>query len=77
MKPDLEVVNLAKIQSWIDIGRLDATKPITMKAMYDSGLFKSIPHGVKLLGDVRMIEIGVLSLIKSNCRARINGNRKE
>ncbi|CAE7917836.1 MRPL15, partial [Symbiodinium sp. KB8] len=33
-------INLKSIQRWIDMGRLDASKPITVKELYDS---KAIP----------------------------------
>lgn len=44
-------LNLEKLLLWIQDGRIDTSKPITMKVMYDSGLlgdFKSL-DGVKLL----------------------------
>lgn len=46
----LEPVNLDKLQLWIDTGRIDPNKRITMKVMLDSGLVSDIRHGVKLLG---------------------------
>jgi large subunit ribosomal protein L15 len=42
-------VNLDRIQSWIDQGRLDATKPITLKELVESRCIHSIKDGVKLL----------------------------
>jgi large subunit ribosomal protein L15 len=46
----MEPVNLDKLQLWIDSGRIDPTKKITMKVMLDSGLVSDIRFGVKLLG---------------------------
>ncbi|KAJ3369305.1 YmL10 [Allomyces arbusculus] len=48
---DLVTVNVDKLQRWIDVGRLDPSKPITMKELYDSRLIHSVKDGVKLLGD--------------------------
>lgn len=50
-KREFEKINLKKLQFYIDMGRIDASKKITMKDMLDCGLFKNIKHGVKLLGD--------------------------
>jgi len=44
-------VNLSQLQSWIDQGRIDADKLITMKTLRDSGaVSKHVKDGVKLLG---------------------------
>ncbi len=42
-------VNLDRIQSWIDQGRLDPSKPITMKELNDSRCLHGVKDGVKLL----------------------------
>ena len=42
-------VNLERIQSWIDQGRLDPTKPITVKELADSRCLHGVKDGVKLL----------------------------
>ncbi|KAJ6779993.1 hypothetical protein PWT90_06877 [Aphanocladium album] len=47
--PQLSQVNLDQIQSWIDQGRLDATKTITPKELIESGLIGSVKDGVKIL----------------------------
>jgi large subunit ribosomal protein L15 len=48
-------LNLARIQWWIDTGRLDPTQKITMKTLCDVGLVsrptKYHEHGIKLLAD--------------------------
>ncbi|KAJ2131981.1 YmL10 [Coemansia sp. RSA 1807] len=46
---DLQPLNLDKIQHWINTGRLDASKPITLKSIYDANLVK-FKDGVSLLG---------------------------
>lgn len=43
-------INLNRIQSWIDQGRLDPTKPITLKELCESRCLHGIKDGVKLLG---------------------------
>lgn len=47
-------INLDRIQSWIDQGRLDPSKPITMKELAKSRCLHGVKrHGVKLLAKVR------------------------
>lgn len=48
----MEPVNLDKLQLFVDMGRLDASKPITIKELVDSGLVtcSRVKHGIKLLG---------------------------
>ncbi|KAH6625431.1 ribosomal protein L18e/L15P [Boeremia exigua] len=49
-KVEMSPVNLDRIQSWIDQGRLDASKPITMKELAKSRCLHGVKrHGVKLL----------------------------
>jgi len=42
-------INLDRIQSWIDQGRLDPTQPITVKELADSRCLHGVKDGVKLL----------------------------
>lgn len=42
-------VNLDRIQSWIDQGRLDPTKPITLRELAKSRCIHGVKDGVKLL----------------------------
>ncbi len=42
-------INLNKIQDWIDQGRLDPTRPITLKELVESRCLHGIKDGVKLL----------------------------
>ncbi|USP78089.1 54S ribosomal protein L10, mitochondrial [Curvularia clavata] len=49
-KVEMSPVNLDRIQSWIDQGRLDPKKPITMKELAKSRCLHGVKrHGVKLL----------------------------
>ena len=44
-------LNLRQLQQWIDMGRIDASQPITMKTLLDAGIVgRSIGQGIKLLG---------------------------
>ncbi|KAF2123164.1 ribosomal protein L18e/L15P [Lophiotrema nucula] len=50
-KVEMSPINLDRIQSWIDQGRLDPTQPITMKQLNSSRCLHGVKsHGVKLLG---------------------------
>ena len=46
---NFKVVNLGRLQSAIDAGRLDAKKPVDVAALRDAGLVKSAPDGIRLL----------------------------
>ncbi|KAJ2796478.1 YmL10 [Coemansia guatemalensis] len=48
MRRELQPLNLDKIQHWINTGRLDATKPITLKSIFDSNIVR-FKDGVTLL----------------------------
>ncbi|KAH7380514.1 ribosomal protein L18e/L15P [Phaeosphaeria sp. MPI-PUGE-AT-0046c] len=49
-KVEMSPINLDRIQSWIDQGRLDASKPITAKELHKSRCLHGVKrHGVKLL----------------------------
>ncbi|KAF7724757.1 YmL10 [Apophysomyces ossiformis] len=43
-------LNLDRLQHWIATGRIDASKPITMKDLLDSRCIHKIEDGVKILG---------------------------
>lgn len=47
----MTTVNLDRIQSWIDQGRLSCNRPITLKELYKSGCIERPIDGVKILGD--------------------------
>jgi len=52
-KVEMSPINLDRIQSWIDQGRLDPKKPITMKELAKSRCLHGVKrHGVKLLARV-------------------------
>jgi len=42
-------INLDRIQDWIDQGRIDPSKPITVKELADSRCLHGVKDGVKLL----------------------------
>jgi large subunit ribosomal protein L15 len=46
----MEALNLEKLQDWIEQGRIDTTRTITIKDIVDSGMITRMKHGVKLLG---------------------------
>ncbi|KIN04236.1 hypothetical protein OIDMADRAFT_52159 [Oidiodendron maius Zn] len=46
---EMSPINLDRIQSWIDQGRLDPTKPITVKELVKSRCLHGVKDGVKLL----------------------------
>ena len=48
---DLNEVNLGRVQSAIDAGKLDAGKPITVEALVEAGVVARARDGVKLLGN--------------------------
>ena len=47
---DLNEVNLGRIQSAVDAGRLDLSKPVTVEALVAAGVLARARDGVKLLG---------------------------
>ncbi|KAF3351778.1 hypothetical protein VdG2_00149 [Verticillium dahliae VDG2] len=48
--PVMSKINLDKLQQWIDAGRIDPTKRITVKELVESNLVGTIKDGVKILG---------------------------
>lgn len=46
---EMSPINLNRIQQWIDQGRLDPTKPITVKELAESRCLHGVKDGVKLL----------------------------
>lgn len=48
----MEPLNLGRLQQWIDAGRIDPSRVITMKDLLDSRAVHDIRFGVKLLADV-------------------------
>ncbi|TDZ18920.1 50S ribosomal protein L15 [Colletotrichum sidae] len=47
--PVMSKINLDKLQQWIDTGRIDPTKRITIKEIVESGLIGNFKDGIKLL----------------------------
>lgn len=48
-RKSLEVVNLGQLQSSIDAGKIDASKPVSREALIASGLVYGKKDGIKLL----------------------------
>ncbi|KAJ5097273.1 54S ribosomal protein L10 [Penicillium angulare] len=48
---DMAPVNLSRIQEWIDQGRIDPTRPITVRELAQSRCIHQYKDGVKILGD--------------------------
>ncbi|KAJ5551208.1 Ribosomal protein L15 bacterial-type [Penicillium sp. DV-2018c] len=48
---DMAVVNISRIQDWIDQGRINPNQPITMKELYESKCTSRPIDGLKILGD--------------------------
>lgn len=46
----LNVVNLGRVQTAIDAGKLDAKAPVTVEALVASGVVRRVKDGVRLLG---------------------------
>lgn len=46
---EMSPINLNRIQEWINAGRLDPTKPITMRELDNSRCLHGVKDGVKLL----------------------------
>ena len=45
-------MNLGRIQHLIDTDRIDPSKPITLKTLYDAGI-QNLQDGVKILAGVK------------------------
>lgn len=46
------VLNLGTIADWVEKNKLDISKPLTLKDLYDSNVAGRFEHGVKLLARV-------------------------
>jgi large subunit ribosomal protein L15 len=47
---DYNEVSLARVQTAIDAGKLDAKKPVTVEALKEAGVLRRVKDGVRLLG---------------------------
>lgn len=45
------VVSIGRVQTAIDAGKLDATKPVTVEALREAGVVRRLKDGVRLLSD--------------------------
>jgi len=48
---DFNEVNVGRVQSAIDAGKLDAKAPVTVQALLDAGVIRRVRDGVRLLGN--------------------------
>ena len=48
---DLNEVNLGRVQTAIDAGKLDASQPVTVEALIQAGVVQRARDGVKILGN--------------------------
>ena len=68
-------LNLDRIQTWIDEGRLDTSKPITLKELNDSRCLHGVKaDGVKLLARVRMKALKPSRLLLNHYDLQDQGN---
>ena len=71
-------VNLGRLQEWVDAGRLDTGRVLTMRDLRDNGVVhKKIPHGVKLLAKARRAPRGSAGVLIDGALAwgsRFNGD---
>lgn len=49
---DMSLCNLNRLQEWIDNGRIDPTRHITLKELQESRCIHQVKDGVKLLARV-------------------------
>ena len=48
-RKDFQLVNIGRLQSAIDAGKLDAKSPITIEALVEAGIIGKVVDGVRLL----------------------------
>jgi hypothetical protein len=54
-KKEYRTIYLSQLKQWIDVGRIDPTKKITMKVLRDSGIVRrNLVDGVTLIARVRI-----------------------
>ncbi len=63
----LDEVTLTKLQDWINQGRIDTTRVVTIKDMYDAHLTGKIKQGVKLLVGNKDAETQLTSAVHLEC----------
>ncbi|KAH8724151.1 ribosomal protein L18e/L15P [Phaeosphaeriaceae sp. PMI808] len=69
-KVEMSPINLDRIQSWIDQGRLDASRPITMKELQKSRCLHGVKrHGVKLLARNPLQLTSAINIVVSRASA--------
>lgn len=71
-RKDFQVVNIGRLQSAIDAGKLDAKSPITVEALVEAGVVGKVTDGVRLLakGELKAkVDITVTGASKSAVEA--------
>jgi len=71
-RKDFQVVNIGRLQSAIDAGKLDAKSPITVEALVEAGVVGKVADGVRLLakGELKAkVDITVTGASKSAVEA--------
>ena len=48
-RKNYRIVNLSRLQTAVDAGKLDASKPVTEAALVEAGVIKSVRDGVRIL----------------------------
>jgi hypothetical protein len=61
---DFARLNVDRIQQWIDQGRIDPSKPITLKELNATRCVHGIKDGIKLLARVRPFYLDSLSAFR-------------
>lgn len=70
----MTVLQLGKLQEWIQQGKLDPTKQITMKELLRSGVVHNVKEGgIKLLGNVCCrVELHRKAEVKFTCNLMLH-----
>ncbi|GBG31573.1 39S ribosomal protein L15, mitochondrial [Hondaea fermentalgiana] len=68
-KKDIKPINISVLQSYIDQGRLDVSKVITMKQLHDAGICGKVKDGVKLVGDGKLSQPIVIEVTRASKNA--------
>jgi hypothetical protein len=50
---EMSTLNLGRVQNWIDQGRIDPSKPVTIRELFKTKCIRGVKDGVKLLAKVR------------------------
>jgi large subunit ribosomal protein L15 len=62
----MSTLNLGRVQNWIDQGRIDPSKPVTIRELFKTKCIQGVKDGVKLLAKVHS------TCLKKRCRVNAN-----